>query len=113
MIKDLAKLWDAYCNSFGCPEWLEDDLSFMLLLIGVLISIAVTIYKIFKAVSQKVILWRNQWILNRDLHPLYSTADVERATKYFIPMYQQNVAPSIDMELGTNFLAVSRESPKL
>ena len=104
MIDALIKLFEALCEAFGLPEQPCNIIVFYLLLGGFVILV---IKKTIDWVMW-LILWRNQRILNKDLHPYYSHSDVERTTRYYVPVKYQNVAPSEDEELGSRYIASAK-----
>jgi len=87
MISELLKLFKATAARFGFPEWLVNEIVFYLVLIGFVSFVLRQLYKLI----QRIALWNNQRRLNRDLHPYYSKSDVERTTKYFIPVKQSTL----------------------
>jgi len=105
MISELLKLFKATAARFGFPEWLVNEIVFYLVLVGFVFFVLQQLYKLLKW----FFLWNNQRRLNRDLHPYYSKSDVERTTKYFIPVKHQSVAPSIDAELGSSYISSPKE----
>jgi hypothetical protein len=104
MIKELTDLFKAFCEARNCPDWLTNEILFYLAAIG----FAVFLLNQFWQITKQAIRWRNQRILNRDLAPYYSKADVYRATRYYIPTYFQNVAPSEDDEPSRKYIAAAK-----
>ncbi|WP_160131254.1 NACHT domain-containing protein [Kordia antarctica] len=47
-------------------------------------------------------------LIAKDLHPFYSSVEVQIATKYYIPTNFQNVPPSEDEEPGRSYIAAAR-----
>jgi len=54
-----------------------------------------------------ILLWKKR-LLNRDLYPYFTAAEIDRATRYYIPSKFQNVAPSQDQEPGRRNTASAR-----
>ncbi|MCB9355325.1 MAG: hypothetical protein H6575_12225 [Lewinellaceae bacterium] len=100
MSKDLIEIIEHYARQFGLPEWLVAGI--VLALLGLL-----AFEILWKGISH-LFRWRNQRLLNRDLHPYFSAADVYRATRYYIPTRYQNVAPSEDDEPGRRYIAAAK-----
>ena len=80
----------------------------ILVVLGILGSVVGIISSIVKFV-QWTILKNNQWLLNENLRPYFSTSDVERATRYYIPTKFQNVSPTADDEPGKSHLASAKQ----
>ncbi len=100
MSKDLIEIIEHYARQFGLPEWLVAGI-----VLSLLALIALNV--LWKGILH-LFLWRNQRLLNSDLHPYFSTADVYRATRYYIPTRWQNVAPSEDDEPGRQYIATAK-----
>jgi hypothetical protein len=97
MIKDLIEL----LKQFGVSE----TIIFSLMLLGIIVGLISAMIKFIKW----AILKNNQWLLNENLRPYFSTNDVDRATRYYIPTKYQNVSPSADDEPGKSHIASARE----
>ena len=54
-------------------------------------------------------LKNKQWLLNENLRPYFSTSDVDRATRYYVPTKFQNVSPTADDEPGKTHLASAKQ----
>lgn len=52
---------------------------------------------------------RRKRLLAKDLHPFYSSKEVENATKYYVNTKFQNVPPSEDEEPGRSYIAAARQ----
>jgi hypothetical protein len=48
---------------------------------------------------------RKQRFLSRNLNPWFSDEEIDRATRYYIPTYYQNVSPALDEEPGRFHIA--------
>src|SRR4051812_7905411 len=55
--------------------------------------------------------WRNVelWRAAADLHPYFSTQEVRRATRYFVPCQFQSVSPGAEEEPGKTATATARQ----
>jgi hypothetical protein len=105
MLKQLTEVFKAYAVSAGLPDWIANDIAFILLSLGLLITVISNIYHWIG----KLILFKNQMILKRDLAPYnYALSDVQRATKYYIPTRYQNVSPAEDEEPGGKYIASAK-----
>ncbi len=94
MLKDLTFLIKA-AKDLGFPDWLANELVFMLALMSVLITVLNYLLKFGKW----VILQRKRRLLNRDLHPYFTPLEIDNATRFYIPTKYQDTAPSIGYEL--------------
>lgn len=104
-MKELYQAWIDLLKSFHINSPIVQMISVVFSLVVFLLSF----YKIVKAGIRVILLRRNQRILNKYLHPFYSADDVERATKLYIPTRGQNVSPSDDEELGSEYTATMKE----
>ncbi len=89
----------------GLPQdWLV-DLDFWSWVYGLTISligaIFLGIYKLIKI----GIHHRKQRFLQKNLNPWFSDEEIDRATRYYIPTYYQNVSPALDEEPGRFHIA--------
>lgn len=103
-MEKLINILKELIKTLGLPEWLVNELTFVLtflLLLTFLINQLIRLIRWF-------ILWRNQRLLNRDLHPFYTKAEVDNATRYYVDTHFQNVAPSEDEEPGRKYIASAR-----
>ncbi|SDM32916.1 hypothetical protein SAMN05421823_112105 [Catalinimonas alkaloidigena] len=101
---EISSLLKEICESLNCPIWLTGNL-YWFLIVGLLCGSL----KVSWSVVQKIALWRNRKILNRDLHPYYTPGDVDNATRYFIATKYQKVSPSEDEEPGRKHIASAKE----
>lgn len=97
MIKDLIEI----LKQFGISQSILLGLSILTFIVGLTSAII------------KLINWRilqnNQALLNKNLDPFFSTDDVDRATRYYIPTKFQNVSTSSDEEPGKEHLTSAKE----
>lgn len=100
MIKELIEL----LKQFGFGENL-------LIALGILAFGITVISGVIKLIHW-IILRNNQWLLNENLRPYFSSSDVDRATRYYIPMKFQNLSPLADDEPGKGHFA-SAKNPVL
>ncbi|RJP73206.1 MAG: hypothetical protein C4539_02190 [Ignavibacteriales bacterium] len=103
-INSLVEFFKAYSKFFNLPDGELNRYLYYILLSSLILTISKSIFGLIK----KFILWKNQRHLNKDLHPYYSPDDVERTTKYYIPLKYQNVAPNEDEELGRRYIAAAK-----
>jgi hypothetical protein len=103
-VKDLLEALADLLKEVGLPLKLSKVLTISLFsgLVGVALS------KLIYELACKIILMRNQHLLNKDLSPYYSKSDVIRATQYYIPSRYQNVSPSEDEEPGRKYIASAK-----
>ena len=106
LINLLLELFKGICELLYCPEWLVNEATIYVGLVVTLLLLGSFLYK--KAILP-FFLWRNQKLLNKDLHPYYSPFDVERTTRYYVPVKYQNLAPSEDQNPGSKYIATAKE----
>ncbi|MBK9013964.1 MAG: PspC domain-containing protein [Saprospiraceae bacterium] len=107
MIDNLNALLDIierFLLGLGVPEFLVNIILFLLagLVIGGLV-----VYIAHWLIS-KLLFWNNRRRLSRDLHPFYTKAEIDKATRYYIPTKYQDTASSQADEPSRSFI----DSPK-
>ncbi|MFA7419884.1 MAG: hypothetical protein WCZ90_09375 [Melioribacteraceae bacterium] len=103
MVSDLVELIEKLAELYNLPKWLVNGITIYILFLFI-------VYFVLKIIVKKIILLRNQELLNRDLAPYFTTSDIERATRYYIPTKYQNVSPSEDDEPGRKYIASAKNS---
>lgn len=103
-IKDFIDLVHDLLLRLGMADWLADIVS-AVLAIGALVLLLV--YAGHWLIS-KLLFWNNRRRLSRDLHPFYTKAEIDKATRYYIPTKYQDTAPSQADEPSRSFI----DSPK-
>ncbi len=77
-----------------------------------LLIVSITILIAFIKLIWTVFFWcRNEYLIqqeNKNMLPYFNEGEIERHTKFYIPHKIQNIAPSIDDELGSGFLAIPK-----
>jgi hypothetical protein len=109
MFEQLKAFLIPYFKQIGLPEnWLL-ELDFWVPLCTVLLT-GIVLPSLFYVT--KLIKWgllrQKQRLLERDLHPWYTAAEIDWATRFYIPTHYQNVSPSQDDEPGRRFIASAR-----
>ena len=104
IINFLLKHFERYAKYIGLPETDVNYFIIIILIVGFFIIIIKQTYWLLN----RIYLWRNQKLLNRDLHPYYSPIDVEQNTRYFIPVKYQNISPTEDEEPGRRYIASAK-----
>lgn len=109
MFEQLKAFLIPYFKQIGLPEnWLL-ELDFWVPLCTVLLT-GIVLPSLFYVI--KLIKWgllrQKQRLLERDLHPWYTAAEIDWATRFYIPTHYQNVSPSQDDEPGRRFIASAR-----
>lgn len=77
-----------------------------------LLAILALVFAVISAIVKFIhwaVLKNKQWLLNENLHPYFSTSDVDRATRYYVPTRFQNVSPTADDEPGKTHLASAKQ----
>ncbi len=97
MINDLIRFF----SELGAPKIIVYGLMISGIIFGLISGIVKLIHWF--------ILRNNQWLLNENLRPYFSTSDVDRATRYYIQTKFQNVSPLADDEPGKSHLASAKE----
>ena len=105
MIESLSKFYDLLSKRLGLKESVSNEIFFWI----VTVVISIWLLKQFWNLLMKIKLRKNQKVLNKDLFPYYSKADVYTATKYYIETKYQNVAPSEDDEPGRRYIASAKD----
>lgn len=106
-MKELLELLQTYAAKWGISEGFLNVLALLTIVVvalGIILPVFSTLWKGFKM----LILWRNQSILNKDLSPFYTSLDVEKATRYYVPTNYQNVSPSEDNEPSRKYIATPK-----
>lgn len=103
MANDLVELIEKFAELFNLPKWLVNGITVYVLFLFI-------VFFVLKIIVKKIILLRNQELLNHDLAPYFTTSDIERATRYYIPTKYQNVSPSEDDEPGRKYIASAKNS---
>lgn len=62
------------------------------------------VVSVFKFIAH-LLLRHKQRFLSRNLNPWFSDEEIDRATRYYIPTYYQNVSPALDEEPGRFHIA--------
>lgn len=109
MFEQLKAFLTPYFKSIGLPEdWLL-QVDFWVFVCTIVFS-GVFLPLLFYAVKliKWIILRRKQRLLERDLHPWYTPAEIDLATRFYVPTRYQNVSPSQDDEPGRWFIASAR-----
>lgn len=73
-----------------------------------IIALAVAALDLLRKFIKFVVSQRNKILANKNLHPYFSVADVEKATRYYIPTKYQNVSPAEDEEPGKGYIASAK-----
>ena len=103
-MEKLVELFKAACQTYGCPDWFADEVVFILLLIGFVFT---SIQLVLTSIS-KLIIWKNKRSLYKNLDPFFTSDEVNKAIRNFIPTVYQNVAPSLDDEPGNRYIASAK-----
>jgi hypothetical protein len=74
-----------------------------------IVALLLSIYKLLARAIVKIILKRNERILNRDLQPYYSKFDVIKAIKFYVLPQYQNVSPNEDDEPGHGYISAVKQ----
>ncbi len=98
------QVFEELCKRLGCPQWLVNDLAIIILLTSVIFIVSKQFLNLYRFISLAI----KQRRLNKDLHPYYSPGDVERSTRFYVPLKYQNVAPSEDEEPGRRYVASAK-----
>ncbi len=107
MIDNLNALLDIierFLLGIGMPEWL---VTVIIVLLSGVVLIGLIGYALKWFIS-KLLFWNNRRRLSRDLHPFYTKAEIDKATRYYIPTKYQDTAPSQADEPSRSFI----DSPK-
>lgn len=109
MFDQIKLLLTPYCKIIGIPDdWLS-EVDFWIFLCTVLCSgilLPLLVYSV--KLIEWIILRRQQHRHERDLHPWYTAAEIDWATRFYVPTHYQNVSPSQDDEPGRRFIASAR-----
>ncbi|MBI5917697.1 MAG: hypothetical protein HY842_20190 [Bacteroidetes bacterium] len=103
-LKALLELFKDFLRDLGMEEWLVQVVSTMFTGLILLTVVAFCLNWVFK----KFVFWNDRRRLNRDLHPFYTKAEIDKATRYYIPTKYQDTAPSQAEEPSRSFI----DSPK-
>ena len=91
MIDNLNALLDIierFLLGLGMPEWL---VTVVIWLLSGIVLIGLVGYAINWLIS-KLLFWINRRRLSRDLHPFYTKAEIDKATRYYIPTKYQDLS---------------------
>lgn len=108
MILEFIEWLERICEELGCPDYIQNNL---LLISILLIAIAVMFFgvKWIRKGYLHITKWKELKEKSKDLYPYYTSSDVNKATKFYVQSYYQNVAPSEDEEPGSLFSAVPKD----
>lgn len=103
-LKDLVISLRTAVNNGLIPKWLTNEW---------VLFLTMTLFLLFIiSLLTRFIFWLTNWqklkLLDKDLSPYYTKAEIYHATKNFIPTKYQNVAPSEDEEPGRNYIASAK-----
>jgi hypothetical protein len=105
MIAQLKEFIRSLLEQIGFASTTLNNIVLFVTVLGFAVSGLLFLYRMLK----KAMLLRNQRLLNRDLaYSNFSAEDVDRATRYYIPTYFQNVSPSEDHEPGRRYIAAAK-----
>lgn len=97
-----------YCQRIGLPnDWLS-TVDFWIYLSGLSSGVLLSLFFYIVKAIKWIRLRRKQRLLERDLHPWYTPAEIDWATRFYVPTQYQNVSPSQDDEPGRKFIASAR-----
>jgi hypothetical protein len=102
--KAFIDLVSGFLLGIGVPEFLVQIIS--TLLTGLIL--AGLLFYIGHWLISKFLFYNNRRRLSRDLHPFYTKAEIDKATRYYIPTKYQDTAPSQADEPSRSFI----DSPK-
>lgn len=71
-------------------------------------ALAITIIKVLWTFFKFIVLQRNKRLANQNLEPYFSSSDIVKATRYYIPTKYQNISPSEDEEPGRDYIASAK-----
>jgi len=100
----IINLLKALSDYIGSPLWITETIILLL----TILAIAWVIDFLMKFI-RKLNIRRFNKILKSNLSHYYSNEDISRATKYFIPLYYQESAPSIHEELGGGGIPIPKQ----
>lgn len=104
VLKDLFELGRELLQSIGLEDWL---IQIITIVVVSLILFFTSVFYLYKGIKW-LFLWRKQAFLKKDLHPFFTSQEIDKATRYYIKTKYQDTAPSQAEEPGRTFI----DSPK-